>query len=245
MDVYAGKNQSHSLDIERRDIGEDQDAELEGATAQTVLNLMRPLLKKGHTLVMDNFYNSPLLTRLLKVVHQTDTMGTLRLNREFVPETLKARTKNNLRVGEICSSCTQDMSIVSWRDKNLVTMISSFHPVDVGGKEKYGTYKYKPQVILDYNKSNGGVDKKDQMLHAYPIERVRNLVWYKKHFRRLQNVSMHNAYVIYCSKTQITNREFRMQVAESIVVRTTIPRRPPPAPSGLTGNSCCSKSTED
>ncbi|CAK1587676.1 unnamed protein product [Parnassius mnemosyne] len=46
---------------------------------------------------MDNFYNSPLLSRLLKLKHQTDTMGTLRLNRELVPEGLKAKTKNNMK----------------------------------------------------------------------------------------------------------------------------------------------------
>lgn len=108
---------------------------------------MRPLLGRGHTLVMDNFYKSPLLFRLLKR-QRTDTMGTLRLNREFVPTSLKL-TKGQMRQGEVAFSQTNDLTIVAWRDVNLVLMISTYHGVEVAGKEKFGAYKYKPQVVLD------------------------------------------------------------------------------------------------
>ena len=70
-----------------------------------------------------------------------------------------------------------------WRDANVVSMLSTYHKGGVGGKEKYGKYKYKPEIVLDYNLAMGGVDKKDQLLSAFPIERVRNLVWYKKVFK--------------------------------------------------------------
>lgn len=99
--------------VEGQEVGDEP----ENATSQIVFNLMRPLFGRGHTLVMDNFYNSPLLSRLLKLKHQTDTMGTLRLNREFVPEGLKAKTKKNMKAGEVAFSSTKDICVVVYMDK--------------------------------------------------------------------------------------------------------------------------------
>ncbi|XP_037866463.1 piggyBac transposable element-derived protein 4 isoform X1 [Bombyx mori] len=219
MEVYTGKGHAHVVqDGEPEERGQESD-EPESATAQIVLNLTRPLFDKGHTLIMDNFYNAPLLSRILKVQHKTDSMGTLRLNREFVPEALKKKTKKNMKEGEVAFSTTKDLSVVVWMDKNIVAMISSFHPIEVGGIEKYGYYRYKPQVVLDYNFSMGGIDHKDQMLSAYPIERSRNIIWYKKLFRRLLNVSMHNALVMFNhNRTHaLRHREFRLQLAKQLL----------------------------
>lgn len=160
---------------------------------------------------------------------KTDTMGTLRLNREFVPETLKSLTKSNTRTGEVIYSQTEDITISVWHDSNLVSMISTYHQAAVGGKEKYGTYKYKPQVVLDYNMSMGGVDKKDQMLTAFPLERVRNLMWYKKVFRRLLNVSIYNAFIIHNHTKSDNQRHFRVALAREILEKMQVqapdPRR--------------------
>lgn len=221
LKLYAGKKDH--LDDEQSDAENTQhrgDAnEIEEGTGKIVFDLVRPLLDKGHTLVMDNFYNSPLLSRLLKS-RRTDVMGTLRLNRTFVPESLKSKTKNNMRPGECAFSQTEDLTVVVWRDTNLVSLISTYQPVAVGGRTKYGTYKYKPQVVLDYNKSMGGVDKKDQLLQAFPIERVRNMVWYKKYFRHIINSSILNSFIIYQSAhPKITQRAFRVMLVDEILNR--------------------------
>ncbi|XP_045783278.1 piggyBac transposable element-derived protein 4-like [Maniola jurtina] len=237
MEVYTGKAHVHAPQDapQEADVTREVEDERGSATSQIVLTLMRPLFNRGHTLVMDNFYNAPLLSRLLKAKYKTDTMGTLRLNRDFVPESLKGKNKNNMKAGEVCFSTTKDLSVVVWMDKNVVAMLSTYHDIKVGGKEKYGYFRYKPEVVLDYNLSMGGIDHKDQMLHAYPVERVRNMVWYKKLFRRLLNVSIHNAYVIYThDHTQIGNRDFRLQLAHQILQKhkpTAVPRPParPPA----------------
>src|SRR5215510_1156610 len=50
-------------------------------TAAIVLSLVEPLLEKGRTLWMDNFYNSPTLAQKLKSLI-TDCVGTLRLSRK-------------------------------------------------------------------------------------------------------------------------------------------------------------------
>jgi len=46
-------------------------------TAASVLKILEPLLGHGHTLWMEKFYNSPELTRQLKIEHSTDYVGSL------------------------------------------------------------------------------------------------------------------------------------------------------------------------
>ncbi|CAH2095075.1 unnamed protein product [Euphydryas editha] len=242
MEVYSGKGHVHAPQEAPQEAieGKKVENDSESATSEIVYTLMKPLFGKGHTIVMDNSCNAPLLSRLLKTKHKTDTMGSLRLNREFVPETLKCKNKENMKVGEVCFSTTKDLSVVVWKDKNVVAMISTFHQPQVGGNEKYG-YKYKPKVMLDYNLSMGGVDHKDQTLHAFPLERVRNTCWYQKLFRRLLNVSVHNAMVIYnhdrTQKSQLGNRDFRLQLVREMLQMCSIsgtncsPTKPPKPPS--------------
>lgn len=187
------------------------------ATAKIVYDLVEPLLHRGHTLIMDNFYNSPLLLRCLKR-EKTDCYGTLRVNREFVPDSIKTLTKCDLRQGEVLATYSSDLSLMVWRDANLVSMISTYHHLQVGTHDKYNRVAYKPQIVLDYNKSMGGVDRKDQFLSAQPIERARNKVWYKKLFRRLFSTAIFNCFVIFASHNRnITHRQFRIILAEELL----------------------------
>ncbi|KAJ8734236.1 hypothetical protein PYW07_014787 [Mythimna separata] len=222
MIIYTGERERHNVEAK------ENPAEPVGATSRTVLKLVRPLLNRGHTLVMDNFYNSPLLARTLKA-QKTDVMGTLRLTRQFVPENLRHKNKANMQTGEVAFSHTRDMTITVWMDSNVVPLISTYHKVEVGGKEKNGNYRYKPQVVLDYNLYMGGVDKKDQLLQAFPIERVRNLIWYKKLFRRFLNVSIHNAFVLSSKSgsTKMAQRQFRVLLVDEIMQRFRPPRIEP------------------
>ncbi|CAF4940721.1 unnamed protein product [Pieris macdunnoughi] len=139
------------------------------ATSKIVYDLVEPLLHRGHTLVMDNFYNCPLLARCLKR-QNTDCYGTLRLNREFVPDSLKTLTKTELRQGEVVASYCSDLSICVWRDVNIVSLISTYHYLQIGSRQKYNRLTFKPSIVLDYNKSMGGVDRKDQFLSAQPLQ---------------------------------------------------------------------------
>lgn len=198
--------------------GENEDRPT-NATAKIVYDLIQPLLHRGHTVIMDNFYNSPLLLRSLKK-QKTDCYGTLRLNREFVPDSVKTLTKTELRQGEVVATYCSDLAIMVWRDANIVSMISTFHNLQIGTQDKYNRLTYKPKIVLDYNKSMGGVDRKDQILSAQPMERLRNRIWYKKLFRRLYNAAIFNCYVIFSSFNQkILHRQFRTVLAEELLKR--------------------------
>ena len=55
-------------------------------TAAVVLELLEPLFGHRHTLMIDNFFNSPELARKLKIEHSADCVGTLKLNRKNIPK---------------------------------------------------------------------------------------------------------------------------------------------------------------
>ena len=82
-------------------------------TATIVLSLVEPLLKKGRTLWMDNFYNSPALAQRLKSL-KTDCVGTLRLSRKNVPQKVKDK---KLKKGEMVAQHSGLVSVLKWKDK--------------------------------------------------------------------------------------------------------------------------------
>lgn len=215
--IYAGKD-SHSAEVLDSQPGGSTEAEApQGVTAKIVYDLASGLFNKGYTIVMDNFYNSPLLARCLKL-NGMDCYGTLRLNRDSVPESLKSTKKTSLKTGNIIHSNSGDVCVIVWKDVGLVNMLSTYHSPTVGMAEKYGSSKYKPTIVLDYNASMGGVDMKDALLAGFPLERKRNQIWYKKLFKRLLNASILNAYVIYrWNNVNIKHRDFRRQVADGLL----------------------------
>ena len=55
----------------------------------------------------------------------------------------------------------------------------------------------KPQVVDEYNSYIGGVDKADQLITYYGFSH-RTCKWYKRVFLHLFEVSLVNAYILYC-----------------------------------------------
>ncbi|KAF9424426.1 hypothetical protein HW555_000565 [Spodoptera exigua] len=187
---------------------------LQSSTPAIVLRLIHGLENQGHTLWMDNFYNSPCLARRLKSLG-FDCVGTLRTNRLFVPKALQNLTKNNMRPGEITGLTSGDIDVMVWRDSNRVSMLSTYH----GDGVQSIRGSTKPILILDYNIMMGAVDKKDQMLAMYPIERNRTRIWYKKLFKRLLNVSVLNAYIVHKhnSSSLLSHRNFRICLIKQLL----------------------------
>jgi hypothetical protein len=85
-------------------------------TEATVMKLMQPLLGRGYTLWLDNYYNSPALARNLKTVHATDCVGTLSLNRKNVSKELK---ENKLKKGERIAKHSGPVMVMKLCDKKM------------------------------------------------------------------------------------------------------------------------------
>jgi hypothetical protein len=142
----------------------------------------------------DNFYNSPKLAWFLKS-KKTDCVGTLRANRKNVPPLVKNK---KLKKGEHCGQHSGDVALLAWQDKKRVTTISIYHRDDMRVVvNKANRVQSKPVVVCDYNLNMLGVDLKDQMLQPYLLERKKSTKWYVKLTKRLLNVAILNAMVIY------------------------------------------------
>jgi hypothetical protein len=135
-----------------------------------------------------------------------------------------------LKKGEHFGQHSGDVAVLAWRDKKRVTMISTYHKDDMRVVvNKANKHETKPVVVCDYNKNMLGVDLKDQMLQPYLLERKKSTKWYKKLFKRLLNVAIHNAMVIYRSLPNNKNMDtlkFRLSQAKGLVEKygSRVPR---------------------
>ncbi|GBP15389.1 PiggyBac transposable element-derived protein 4 [Eumeta japonica] len=102
------------------------EAEVAGAIPTLVLRLLNGLEYRGHTVWMDNFYNSPALARTLKS-KGFDCVGTLRTNRLLVPSQLTDLRVNHMIQDGIYGCTSGDVDIILWRDKRRVSLISTYH----------------------------------------------------------------------------------------------------------------------
>ena len=187
-------------------------------TEAIVKKLIEPLLGRGHTVWMDNFYNSPNLARELKTVHNTDCAGTLRLSRKNVPKEIKEK---KLKKGEIIARHSGPVTVLKWCDKKNVTMLSTYHNDETKTVSKRGKEITKHFCVCDYNVNMGGVDLKDQLLQMYLVERKRMTKWYMKLFRRLLNATVLNSWIIHKQVTgkNIDQLSYRIQLVEALFVK--------------------------
>ncbi|KAI8432971.1 hypothetical protein MSG28_013858 [Choristoneura fumiferana] len=193
----------------------------ERSHAKMTLKLMQTFLDKGHSVAMDATYTQVPLTRYLKT-RRTDVIGLINKERPLIPEVIKNIDDKRLQKGELLSWQSGDISIISWKDAELTTIVSTYHKPDMVLVAQNSLSHMLPRIPLalhDYNKCN--VDKDKKM--SYTMERKRGLKWYIKIFRRLLNSSILNAYVLYqsnCNTTKpISHRSFRYELAENLAVR--------------------------
>lgn len=186
-----------------------------GMTGQVVLTLSEKLLNKGYRLTMDNFYNSPQLFQY-RIENDTDAFGTIRINRKNLPTNFG---KKNLKKGESVSWMKENLVVMRWRDKRDVSLISTFHDTSfVDATTKTGKIIHKPQIVVDYNATMGGVDKADQQIALYSMKRKQQKKYYKKIFRHLLEQTAFNSFVPYkkyCDKN-LTNADFQLYLCEEI-----------------------------
>ena len=99
--------------------------------------------------------------------------------------------------GEIIARLLCPVTVLKWRDKSNVTMVSTYHNADTQRVSNKGKETKEPLCVIDYN-NMGGVDLKDNLLHMYMVERKKKITkWYLKLFKRLLNSTVLNLLVVY------------------------------------------------
>lgn len=168
--------------------------------SKVVLCLMKPFINMGYRLTLDNYYTSPELAIALLGL-QTDCYGTLR-KKEGLPKDFWSwkPQKGDPPKKNFCN----DMMVLRWNDESktkstkFVSMLSTIHSgdlVDSGKKNRLtGAPVNKPNVIVDYNQTMGGVDTLSRVLIPYSTQR-RGIKWYRKLAELFVDICVYNAFI--------------------------------------------------
>ena len=141
--------------------GRDKINPNDSASENVVKELAQPVLHKGHTLYLDNWYSSPKLFITL-VNSKTNAVGTVRSNRKNMPN---AFGKAKLKVGEWKMRSCNGILAIKWKDKRDVHIISTKHETVEMTKPRTNKWNptWKPKCVIEYNKGMIGIDRQDQM----------------------------------------------------------------------------------
>lgn len=190
-----------------------------GHTTNVVLSLMKEKLGNGHSLFMDNYYNSFVLASKL-LANKTYCTGTLRINRKFTPDEVKSA---NIKPGETVARYSEGVLIGKWKDKRVVPYLSTeFDNEIVESINRRGQSKMKPLPIVKYNAFMKGVDRGDMMMAYYPAER-KTLRWYKKlffhtlHMLLMNSYQLYNKYLFGKGEARMSFYDFRISVLEKLL----------------------------
>lgn len=140
-------------------------------------------------------------------------VGTLRKNRRGNPQEVISQ---KLKRGEfIARENRKGITILKWKDKRDVLMLSTKHSAEMTTVNKKSYLCEKPQIVVEYNLGKSAVDLSDQMItYSSPLRRT--VKWYRKlAVELLLNTCIMNALVMYKEVTRknIKIPDFRMIIA--------------------------------
>lgn len=187
---------------------------------QAVLRLTRPLYNTNRSVTFDNWFSSIPLLEIMKQKGLT-CIGTLRKNRKEIPvEFLPTKRRE---VGTALYGFTRDISLLSYTTKinKAVLLVSSSH-----NHPSEDPFTKKPDMIVDYNCTKGGVDSLDEKCAKFTCSR-RTRRWTMALFFRLFDISTVNAYILYESYSKNSHLE-RSKFIEKLafqLVRPHLERR--------------------
>ena len=226
-----------------------------GQGADVVLGLIDKCgLRPGHHVTFDNFFSSLPLLEQLSAAGYGGT-GTIRENRvpRDATQLVPSAVLNKKQRGSLSSICTEDISLVRWKDNKVVTMVSNKHGIEPLQKTARWSKEEKKKVLVDmpaavavYNRTMGGVDLHDQFVANYRV-RIRSKKWWWPLFIWHVNSAAVNAWLLYRKLGHdVTLLEFiRSCVLETIAIHGTDPSRPGTRPMPMVGSAATSQARCD
>ncbi|UYV82603.1 hypothetical protein LAZ67_22000093 [Cordylochernes scorpioides] len=153
---------------------------------QIVLDISRPLWKSNRNITADNWFTSIEL-----VEHCLTYLGTMRKNKPQNPPQFQPHPKRESGTSIFGFSGTKTLVSYVPKKRKSVIRISSMHH-DNKCDETTG----KPDIIMDYNLTKGGVDTIDQMVSNFSTSR-RSRRWPLALFYALLDITALNSYIIF------------------------------------------------
>lgn len=155
-----------------------------------VKRLVVPIENSNRNLTTDNYYTSiPLADYLLS--QKITLIGTLKKNKKEIRTAFQADKRKE--ISSVLFAFQKDKMLTSYVPcKNkVVILISTLHDT-----EAINPVTNKPQVIIDYNATNGVVDTVDKMCATYSVSRITKR-WPCVIFYSLLNIAGINAQVLH------------------------------------------------
>jgi len=105
-----------------------------------------------------------------------------------------------------------DLTAILWRDKRDVCILTNIHDPPAEGNFRDNNGKaIKLQIVADYNRHMGYVDKGDRMANSYSINRC-TWKWTKKFFFHLFDLAILNSCILFfflIGVRKISHSDFR------------------------------------
>ncbi|XP_061085309.1 uncharacterized protein LOC133118973 [Conger conger] len=156
---------------------------------RVVLDMIQGL--RGHNITCDNVFTSYTLGQeLLK--RKLTLIGTVRKNKPELPAELLSMKNRAAQSSKF--AFTDTTALVSYspkRGKHDVLMSTLHKDAKISTREDQ-----KPEMILDYNATNGGLDNLDKVTGSYSCERM-TARWPLVISYNIVDVSAYNAFVIW------------------------------------------------
>ncbi|XP_061878322.1 piggyBac transposable element-derived protein 4-like [Entelurus aequoreus] len=156
---------------------------------------------EGHNITCDNFFTSYALGEEL-AKRKVTMLGTVRKNKPELPSELVA-IKNRQATSSVFAF-TENATAVSYcpkKGKNVVLMSTMHKDAQLSTREDK-----KPQMVLDYNATKGGVDNLDKVTGTYSCRRM-TARWPLVVFFNIIDVSAYNAFVLWREISEGWNSE--------------------------------------
>ncbi|XP_005997448.1 piggyBac transposable element-derived protein 4-like [Latimeria chalumnae] len=146
---------------------------------------------RGHNVTCDNFFTSYTLgAELLK--RKLTMLGTVRKSKPELPNEIVKIQHRSVHSSKFAfTESTAVVSYCSKKNKNVIVMSTMHKDTRVcTGNDK------KPEMILDYNSSKGGVENLDKLIATYTCQRM-TARWPVVIFYNIVDVSAYNAFVLW------------------------------------------------
>ena len=196
--------------------------------SKVVLALLAGLFNKGYSLALDNLYTAPELLKALWSL-LTDAYGTLRKKEGLPPDFWSWKPVKGVGEPGIVKFCEEKYMTMRWNDpyktksNKVVSLMSTRHTGAVidSGKIHHSTDRpiLKPDVIVSYNKSMGGVDNLSRVIVPYTLAR-KGVKWYRKIAEVFLDFTVYNAFIVYKKLNpgkKTTHLQFRQEIINQII----------------------------
>lgn len=182
LEVYAGKQPVGPYEVNN-------------SGKSIVERMVQPISGSRRNVTVDNWFCSLPLCKELLTNHELTLVGTVRQNKREIPPVFV--DKKLKEAGDVTFGFRKDCTLVSYAAKKnkIVTLLSSMHhDATVDNDENSATFG-KPDIVLFYNSSKGGVDTVDKYVSHYSVARNTNR-WSMVIFFAILNVGGINSFII-------------------------------------------------